>query len=148
MGPGSFVVAVAGIVFRDGRVLAMRRSPDKDAGAGLWETFSGRLEAGEQPFAALVRETMEETGLDIAYDPRPVDALTTVRGETPMVVLYYRGAWRGGEVRRSAEHDEHAWLTPEEFAERTTLRRLAEAVRRCAGETAGDAAGAPDGRTG
>ncbi len=130
----NFIVAVSAVIFRDGKVLGMRRAADKDAGAGLWETPSGRVEAGEQPLDAVRREAREETGLALRFDPRPIDALQTRRGEAPMVVVYYRAEWVGGEVVQSAEHDMHAWMTPDEFAARTTLGALAAVVRRAAGE--------------
>lgn len=124
----AFVAAVAAVIVREGRVLAMRRAPTKDAGAGLWETVSGRVEVDEAPRAAIAREIVEETGLEVAIDPRPLDAYTARRGAAPMLVVVYRAAWQGGEVRLSDEHDAHAWLTPAEFRARGTLTRLADAV--------------------
>ena len=50
-----------------------RRFAAKDAGAGLWETVSGRVEADEAPLDAIAREVREETGLVVAIDPRPGD---------------------------------------------------------------------------
>ena len=79
-----FVLAVAAVIVRDDRVLAMRRSSAKDAGAGLWETVSGRVEADEAPLDAIAREVREETGLVVAIDPRPIDAYTARRGDAPM----------------------------------------------------------------
>jgi 8-oxo-dGTP diphosphatase len=128
-----FVVAVAAVIFKEGRVLAMRRSPHKDAGPGLWETLSGRLEPGEEPLEAIAREIDEECGLEVSIDPRPVDAYTSARKGEPMVVVVYRAEWRGGEVRRSDEHDAHEWLTPAEMRARSTLTRLVDAIDRAAG---------------
>lgn len=124
------LVAVTGVVIRDGKVLAMRRAATKDAAAGAWETVSGRVEPGENPLDAIVREIDEETGLQVRIDPRPVDVYAAHRGATPMTVIVYRVEWVGGEVNRSAEHDAHAWWTPGEFEANSTLERLAEAIRR------------------
>lgn len=129
---GTQIVAVATVVFRDGKLLALRRSPHKDAGAGLWEIVSGRLLPGEEPLQGAAREVREETGLEVRFDERPVDACAARRGELPMTVIVYRAAWVRGEVLRSEEHDEHVWCTPQEFAELSSLSRLVEAVRRCA----------------
>lgn len=128
----TFVVAVAAVIFKGERVLAMRRAASKDAGAGLWETLSGRIEPGEEPLAALEREIDEECGLEVRIDPRPVDAYAARRGSAPMLVLVYRADWIAGEVRRSEEHDAHAWWTPEEFRRESTLERLADAIDRAA----------------
>jgi 8-oxo-dGTP diphosphatase len=127
-----FVVAVAIVIFQDGKVLAMRRSQRKDAGPGLWETISGRVERGEEPFQAAYREVLEETGLKVRLDHRPITAYAATRLEQPMVVIVYRAENLSGEVRRSEEHDAHEWLTPEYFGERTKLRKLAKAVHQAA----------------
>ncbi|HKI59060.1 MAG TPA: NUDIX domain-containing protein [Trueperaceae bacterium] len=127
-----YVVAVAAAVFREGKVLAMRRSPARDAGPGLWETLSGRLWRGEDPVDAVAREIVEECGLSVRVWPRPVTAYQATRAGEPMVVIVFRADADAGEVRRTAEHDAHAWLTPEEFAATSSLLPLVEAVRKAA----------------
>ncbi|TDD42652.1 NUDIX domain-containing protein, partial [Kribbella antibiotica] len=58
----SFRLAAYGVCFVDGRVLLARYvSP---GGEGTWWTLpGGKVEHGEDPFAAVTRELMEETGL-------------------------------------------------------------------------------------
>lgn len=107
----------------------MRRARTKDAGAGLWETLSGRVEAGEDPLETARREVREECGLRVAFEARPLTAYTATRLDHPMIVLVYAADYRCGEVTLSAEHDAYAWLTPEAFAARTPLAKLAAAVR-------------------
>jgi len=128
-----YIVAVAALIYRQGRVLAMRRSPQRDAGPGLWETLSGRVLPGEEPIDAMRREILEEAGLQdgvaLRLEPRPVEAYSTTRAGQPMVLIIYRAEYLSGEVRRSDEHDAHDWLTPEEFAARSSLNKLVEAVR-------------------
>ena len=130
--PRSQIVAVAALIFNQGRVLAMRRASHRDAGAGLWETLSGRVEPGEEPVDAIRREIMEESGLEVELDERPFDAYAAMRGSQNMMVLVYLGQARGSDVRRSDEHDAHDWLMPSEFAERSSLTRLVESVHRAA----------------
>jgi 8-oxo-dGTP diphosphatase len=57
------VVAVA-LVDADGRVLIAQRPPGK-ALAGLWEFPGGKLDPGERPEAALIRELDEELGIAV-----------------------------------------------------------------------------------
>ena len=119
---------IAGVaIFRRGRVLALRRA-DWKPGAGLWEVVAGRVEQGETLEAAAAREVMEETGLDVVLDARPLGAYP-VAGMDYFVVLF-RGEAHPGEVVRSAEHDEHRWLTPAEFRALSTLTSLADAIDR------------------
>ncbi len=56
------VVAVA-LIDADGRVLLAQRPPGKSL-AGLWEFPGGKVEPGEVPEAALIRELHEELGID------------------------------------------------------------------------------------
>src|SRR3546814_1690762 len=58
----SDLVAVA-LVDADGCVFLQQRPPEKPM-AGLWEFPGGKVEAGEAPEAALVRELKEELGID------------------------------------------------------------------------------------
>lgn len=129
-----YVVAVAAIIVREGRVLAMRRSAHKDAGAGLWETLSGRVDEGEEPLATVKREILEECALNVQVDPRPLTSYSAQRAGKPMIVIVYRAEYLSGDVVRSNEHDDHAWLTPDEFVERSSLNKLAMAVYDACGQ--------------
>ncbi|MBL4720541.1 MAG: (deoxy)nucleoside triphosphate pyrophosphohydrolase [Alphaproteobacteria bacterium] len=60
--PIIFVVAVA-LIDVDGRILLAQRPPGKKM-AGLWEFPGGKVDAGETPEAALVRELREELDID------------------------------------------------------------------------------------
>lgn len=128
-----YVVAVAAVVLREGRLLAMRRSAHRDAGPGLWETVSGRLQLGEAPRDAVLREIHEECGLEVALRPQPVTAYQARRAGEPMVVIVYAADHLAGEVALSEEHDAFAWVTPEEFARLSPLEPLVAAAREAAG---------------
>lgn len=123
------VAAVAVLVLQDGRVLALRRALHKDAAPGVWEALSGRLEPGEDPWRAAAREAEEETGLDVAVEPRPWTAYAADRAGEPMLVVVYRGTPVGGTLRLSDEHDASAWLDADGFEARSPLEALARAVR-------------------
>jgi len=56
------IVVATGLLVHAGRVLIQKRMPE-GAWAGLWEFPGGRIEPGESPEQAVVREFMEETGL-------------------------------------------------------------------------------------
>jgi 8-oxo-dGTP pyrophosphatase MutT (NUDIX family) len=127
---GEHVVAVAGLVVREGRVLAMRRAATNLAGPGLWETLSGRVEHGEEPVAAVAREIAEESGLTVQLEQRPFEAYAATRRMKPMIVILYRARYVSGEVRISDEHDAFEWLDADAFATRCALPPLVQVVRR------------------
>lgn len=57
------LVAAVALIDADGRVLLAQRPPGKTM-AGLWEFPGGKVEPGETPEAALIRELHEEIGID------------------------------------------------------------------------------------
>jgi 8-oxo-dGTP diphosphatase len=107
------IVVVAGALVRGGRLLAARRSAPPDL-AGRWELPGGKVEPGETPERALVRELCEELGVDTM-------ALERVPGEWPLKPGYVLVVWAARLLPGSAEpeplqdHDELRWLAPEEI---------------------------------
>ena len=57
------LVSAVALIDPDGRVLLAQR-PEGKSKAGLWEFPGGKVEAGETPAAALIRELQEELGID------------------------------------------------------------------------------------
>jgi 8-oxo-dGTP diphosphatase len=124
-----FVAAVCVFAFRGDRLLALRRSPANEAAPGAWEGVSGRIEAGEQPDAAAVREAREETGLEVRLLPRPITAYRATRRQKDMLVVVYRAEAEAEAVTLSDEHDGSAWVTIEEFARLCPFPALVGAAR-------------------
>ena len=59
------LVAAAALVDPDGRVLVTQRPEGKQL-AGFWEFPGGKVESGERPEAALIRELKEELAIDVS----------------------------------------------------------------------------------
>lgn len=89
------VVAVA-LVDRDGRVLLQQRSAHRSM-PGLWEFPGGKVEPGELPEAALMRELKEELGIETeASCLAPATFASHPVGEIHMILLLYVcRKWRG-----------------------------------------------------
>ncbi len=108
---------VGAIVVAEGRVLAARRSRPP-ALAGCWEFPGGKVEAGENAEAALVREVREELGIDLALGPElpaeeggawPIDDRYSLR--------LFLASIRWGEPRAGEDHDALRWLWPAELGD-------------------------------
>lgn len=109
-----FPVVAAALVDRDGRVLLARR-PDGKQHAGLWEFPGGKIDAGERPEAALIRELAEELAIDVnAACLAPATFASTSIGERQlMLLLYVCRKWRG--VPRAVEASALRWVRPVEM---------------------------------
>jgi len=113
-----------GALIRDpnsGKYLVLRRSAEKDVGAGAWECVTGRVDQGEGFPKALRREVREELGVDVQVD----FFLRTehfYRGEAipenEMVgVLYCCSLEKPEAIQISWEHSEARWVTLAEATE-------------------------------
>lgn len=89
---------------RDRRFLLLhrRRSPN----AGMWNGIGGKIEPGEDPFAACIREVREETGL-VINDPtlRALLVITVRETDEVWVIYVFRAPAPAGEVAASEEGD-------------------------------------------
>ena len=65
LGTDMLLVSAVALIDRDGRVLLSQRPEDKPMG-GLWEFPGGKIEPGETPETALIRELDEELGINTA----------------------------------------------------------------------------------
>ncbi len=108
--PIVLVVAVA-LVDVDGRVLIARRPEGKKL-AGLWEFPGGKVDPGESPEAALIRELREELGIDTHESClAPLTFASHAYDDFHLLMpLYVCRRWKG-EVR-AREHSELAWVRP------------------------------------
>lgn len=67
---GEYHLTVLGAVRRpDGKYLITKRKEDKNYAPGWWEIPGGAAQAGEESYAAVLREVHEETGLDVSDCP-------------------------------------------------------------------------------
>jgi 8-oxo-dGTP diphosphatase len=102
------LVSAVALVDREGRVLLAQR-PDGKAMAGLWEFPGGKVEAGETPEAALIRELDEELGIDTWSSC--LAPLTFVSHGYPgfhlLMPVYVCRKWNG--VPQSREHAALRW---------------------------------------
>lgn len=100
---------------------------------GNWQPPGGTFEYGETLVGGLRRELDEELDVDARVGP-PVQTMYGgwIDGESydPMVVLIYRCETADRDITLNDEHDEYAWVSPEEAADRLELARIRTALKR------------------
>lgn len=111
---------VAAVIVRNGRILACRRNPGRSAG-GKWEFPGGKVEHGELPEEALVREIHEELGVDIEVGDL-IHRATTSTESARVDLSSYEAQLTGTMPTHSTDHDILRWMPVDH------LRRLSWAA--------------------
>lgn len=116
MASSLLLVAAAALVDVDGRVLIAKRPQGKSL-AGLWEFPGGKVEAGETPEAALIRELDEELGITVTHKCLAPFVFASHAYETfhLLMPLYLCRRWEG--FAQAREHEALAWVKPDRLAD-------------------------------
>jgi len=113
-------VVVAAVIIKDNKILVVQRNKNEAIFPNMWELPSGRKEFLESTTSSLVRETKEETGLDVeiivplfVFDYQ-VEKDGEVRDSTQINFLV-KLLDQNQEVKLSLEHQDFAWVRVEEI---------------------------------
>jgi len=124
-------LAVSAAIFREGKVLVVRRA--RKPALNLYTLPGGAVELGESLADAAVREVREETSLTVQVVALAGHREVIVRDaqgrvERHFVILCFAARWIGGEVDLNEELDDARWIEPAELAGYRTTDGLAEIV--------------------
>jgi 8-oxo-dGTP diphosphatase len=110
------LVAAVALVDTDGRVLLAERPAGKHL-AGLWEFPGGKVDAGETPEAALIRELAEELGIDVHESClAPFTFASYAYPDFHLLMpLYVCRKWSGIVMAREGQR--LAWVRPARLAD-------------------------------
>jgi ADP-ribose pyrophosphatase YjhB (NUDIX family) len=124
-------LAVSAAIFRDGKVLVVRRA--RKPALNLYTMPGGVVEAGETLAEAVAREVREETALQIevltlAGHREAVMRDAQGRVERHFVIMCFAARWVSGEPVLNEELDDARWVDPADIAGLRTTDGLAEIV--------------------
>ena len=121
-------LAVSGAIFRDGKVLLVRRS--RSPGKGFYSFPGGRVEFGESLHTALHREIDEETGLriDIIGLAGWREVLPGTSGGGHYLIISFAARWASREPVLNDEHDDFKWLAPDALGDLQVTGGLQEVI--------------------
>jgi 8-oxo-dGTP diphosphatase len=110
------LVAACALIDADGRVLLARR-PEGKAMAGLWEFPGGKVDPGETPETALIRELKEELAIDVAENCLAPFTFAShgYDGFHLLMPLYLCRRWNG--TATPLEGQALAWVRPQKLAD-------------------------------
>jgi 8-oxo-dGTP pyrophosphatase MutT (NUDIX family) len=119
-----FPVSIKGVMTIGGRIPLLLNERQE------WELPGGRLESGEQPEQALVRELHEELNIEIRVE-RILDCwLYAIPGHGEVVIVTYACAvLRSDDLRRSLEHKDLLLARSEELANLTLPKGYRRSIK-------------------
>lgn len=115
-------LAVSAVIFRDGKILLVRRA--RSPGKGFYSLPGGRVEFGESLYTALHREVDEETALRIEIVGLAGwrEVLPANGGGGHYLIMSFAARWTGRDPVLNDEHDDFRWLAPGVAASMTCCR--------------------------
>jgi 8-oxo-dGTP diphosphatase len=122
-------LAVSAAIFRDGKILLVRRA--RSPAKGLYSLPGGRVEFGETVHAALHREVGEETALKIEIVDLAAwrEVVPSAKGGGHYLIMSFAARWSSGEVALNDELDDYRWIAPDAFAELKITSGLHEVIQ-------------------
>lgn len=138
--PSQPVVGVGAVILDGDRVLLVKRghAPLK----GEWSLPGGSVELGESLEDALVREVLEETGLQVTVGPvvevfERIERLADGRIEYHFVIVDYACRPRGGSLAHGSDADDARWVTVSELAKYKVTRKATSVISKAREMTRG-----------
>lgn len=109
-------LAVSAAIFRDGKLLLVRRA--RSPAKGFYSLPGGRVEFGESLYQALAREVDEETGLDIEIAGLAGwrEVLPATVGAGHYLIMSFAARWVAREPVLNDELDDYRWIAPDALA--------------------------------
>ena len=104
-------IVVKAQIWREGRLLIIKRAPKSNPFPGLWDVPGGSLHQGETVDQGIRRETFEEVNLALAHI-RPLTTWATGEREDLVIGLSFLATVETDAVSLSEEHTDFAWVQP------------------------------------
>ena len=126
-------LAVSAAIFRDGKVLLVRRA--RSPAKGFYSLPGGRVEFGETLHAALHREVDEETALKVEIIGLAGwrEVVPGTPGGGHYLIMSFATRWIAGEPVLNEELDDFRWLEPEALGDLRLTGGLEEVIRSARG---------------
>jgi 8-oxo-dGTP diphosphatase len=119
--PGQPIRAASACVFRDGKVLLVKRQE------GVWAFPGGKLLNAETAIEGAHRELMEETGVTADLQ-QLVGQFEIQTARATFIIHCYAGFYLAGEAKARSDAEELAWLLPSQTNGMKLAPHIAKAI--------------------
>ncbi|MEM3441913.1 MAG: NUDIX hydrolase [Candidatus Bathyarchaeia archaeon] len=131
--PNQPVVGVGALIIRNGEILLEKRK--NDPGKGKWSIPGGLVELGESLEQSVIREVLEETGLEVE-NPELIDVVSNIikdeNGEVKyhFVIVDYFVKLKSGKLSASSDAEELRWVPLSEVEKYDLTKTFREFLQR------------------
>lgn len=113
-----------------GEILILQRSRQNDVLPEYWDIPGGTLEDGEDPAVGAIRETKEETGLDVSnvrlfFQKSNVDIS---KNKQFVTLVFHTNTSKSRVVLNPDEHEKYAWIQPSEINRYKIVEYLSDCI--------------------
>ena len=131
--PETPIAAVGAVVFKDGKILAIKRG--QEPSKGKWSIPGGRIELGETAYEAAQREVREECSIEVEIERVLDSANNIIRDEDGRIKYHFvivdmLARYTSGEIKAQTDAEECKWVTPQELTELDLTPMLREMLTR------------------
>lgn len=126
-------LAVSAAIFRDGKILLVRRA--RSPAKGFYSLPGGRVEFGETLHTAVHREVAEETALKIEIVGLAGwrEVVPETSGGGHYLIMSFAARWTSGEPDLNDELDDYRWLAPDALGDLKVTNGLQEIIQSARG---------------
>lgn len=131
--PEAPIVAVGAVVFKEGKILTIKRLQEPNK--GKWSIPGGRIELGETVYQAARREVKEECSIEVEIE-RVLDSVDNIIRDEGGHVKYHfviidlLARYVSGEIRAQSDAEKCKWVTPRELVQLDITPMLRDMLKR------------------
>ena len=119
---------VSSVLARDGKILMLKRPDRCHSFPGMWSLVSGKVEEGESPEQAAVREIREETGIAVGSPAASMPPVYVREGATLWQVHPFMFDVPDADPVLNEENEAFKWVSSEELRSMETVRETVSVV--------------------
>ena len=124
------IESASSAILVNGKVLMVKRPKTARSFPGKWSLVAGKLEQGEKPEDAAVREIMEETQIKVSKPVSKLEPMLIRENDVIWKVYLYLFKLDSASPVLNSENEEFKWVLPEDIHSPETVSLTREAVRK------------------
>ena len=123
------IESASSAILVNGKILMVKRPKTAKSFPGRWSLVAGKLEQGEKPEAAAIREIMEETQIKVSKPISKLEPMLIRENDVIWKVYLFLFKVDSADPILNSENEEFKWVSPEDIHATETVSLTREAVK-------------------